>query len=521
MSIFSRISARRPKKNKFDLSHERKMSIAIGRLIPILVQDVVPGDSFRVNSEIFLRMAPLLAPIMHRINVYTHYFFVPNRLVWNEWEDFITGGKDGTAQPVAPYFVPGEVGVNNGLYKSGTLYDYMGLPPLHPGDDISNHPKVSCLPFRAYQLIYNEYYRDQNLSDPVEIDLNSGQQHVSQTIVTLRNRAWEKDYFTSALPWPQRGGDVSLPIESEASWTYRNDPKIRTTGVWDEIDVPIKRLADGTLSANNLGDVQDQTVSRIANLKSIDVENTSVTINELRRSMKLQEWLEKNARGGARYIEQILSHFGVRSSDARLQRPEYLGGGRQPVSISEVLQTYQDEQAQSNPLGTMGGHGVSVGRTNGFKAFFEEHGYVIGIMSVLPKSAYQQGIPRHFSRETKFDYYWPEFAHIGEQEIKNKELYLPKSGVGDPEGTFGYAPRYSEYKYMPSTVHGSMRTSLAFWHLGRIFNTMPVLNDNFVRTKTSDFQRIFAVEDEEHMYVQLYNKVDALRPMPYFGTPTF
>lgn len=522
MSIFSKISARRPKKNKFDLSHERKMSIAIGKLIPILVQDVVPGDSFRVNSEIFLRMAPLLAPIMHRINVYTHYFFVPNRLVWNEWEDFVTGGKDGTAQPVSPYFVPGEVGVNNGLYTVGTLFDYMGLPPIKPGQWKEGMPKISSIPFRAYQLIYNEYYRDQNLSDPVDISLTSGQDHVSQSIITLRNRAWEKDYFTSALPWPQRGGDVMLPFEGEATVNYKAQSVVRARGS-GQIMTQVGHIINGLEGLSNDQGSGTVTPIRVDNIDSVDIDGTSVTINELRRSVKLQEWLEKNARGGARYIEQILSHFGVKSSDARLQRPEYLGGGRQPVTISEVLQTYQDEDVQSNPLGTMGGHGVSVGKTNGFKAFFEEHGYVIGIMSVLPKSAYQQGIPRHFTRETKFDYYWPEFAHIGEQEIKNKEVFFQGDAINyyDPEGTFGYAPRYSEYKYMPSTVHGSMRDSLAYWHLGRIFSNPPVLNENFVMTKPNDFKRIFAVEDEEHMYVQLYNKVDALRPMPYFGTPSF
>lgn len=527
MSIFSKISARRPKKNKFDLSHERKMSIPMGKLVPILVQDAVPGDSFRVSSEIFLRMAPLLAPIMHRINVYTHYFFVPNRLVWNEWEDFITGGKNGSAQPVAPYFKPGPTGTSQGLYKPGTLFDYMGLPTLDPADNPADYPKVSSIPFRAYQLIYNEYYRDQNLSDPIDIPLTSGEENDFNRLVTLRNRAWEKDYFTSALPWAQRGGEVEVPFGATADVNYSEVSTVKNPdGTLMDFEGYLGTTSGafglpGELYGGKTNPQNYQGQARIENIDSIDIDGSPININDLRRSAKLQEWLEKNARGGARYIEQILSHFGVKSSDARLQRPEYLGGGRQPVSISEVLQTYQDEEVQSNPLGTMGGHGVSVGRSNGFKSFFEEHGYVIGIMSVLPKSAYQQGIPRHYSRETKFDYFWPEFAHIGEQEIKNKELFVSQTIDPKNEETFGYAPRYSEYKYMPSTVHGQMRKSLAYWHLGRVFDNQPVLNENFVQTKTDDFTRIFAVEDDEHMYVQLYNKIDALRPMPYFGTPTF
>lgn len=516
MSIFTSIRGRRPRKNKFDLSHERKFSFTMGKLTPILVQDVVPGDKFRVNSELFLRMAPMLSPIMHRVNVYTHYFFVPNRLIWDEWEDFITGGRDGTSEPVAPYFDVQEIGANSaGALRKNSLWDFLGLPLL----DGPAYPQlnVSALPFRAYQLIYDEYYRDQNLQTPVDISKASGLVDGGERgkIMTFRNRAWEKDYFTSALPWSQRGGDVNLPWNAEV--VYRD-----TSDVYYPDGSPI--AGAGLLGTSPAGgshtrlksDFSDSgTDVRIENIESI--EGGPVTINELRRSVRLQEWLEKNARGGARYVEQILSHFGVKSSDARLQRPEYLGGGKQPVQVSEVLSTFQEETG--NPQGTMAGHGVAVGGKNGFKRFFEEHGYVIGLMSVLPKTAYQQGVPRHFSRFDRFDYYWPEFAQIGEQEIKNKEVYaVSNSAPSYLEGTFGYQSRYAEYKYQPSTVHGSMRDNLAFWHMGRIFSTPPALNSSFVTSNPTN--RIFAVQDGEQMYCQLYNKIDAIRPMPYFGTPT-
>lgn len=515
MNIFSKVKMSRPRLNKFDLSHERKFSLNMGDIVPIMCQEILPGDKFRVSSEIMMRFAPLLAPIMHRVNVTTHYFFVPNRLVWNEWEDFITGGREGTSMPVAPW-------INNGVIKdytgNGSLGDYMGLPDISASTS-EYETKFSVLPFRAYQMIYNEYYRDQNLQEEVNYGGHgSGQQLNDGTIpalFALRKRAWEKDYFTSALPWAQRGPEVQIPIEGEGGVTYRtHNTVVDENG--DPIDVTglesIPSPSAGTLVDSSTGDPVG-----IRNIASVFVDNVNTTINDLRRSIKLQEWLEKNARGGARYIEQILSHFGVQSSDARLQRPEYLGGGRQPCVISEVLSTYQAPEGEGNPQANMAGHGISVGNTNRFSRRFEEHGYVIGVMSVLPRTTYQQGVPRHFSRFDKFDYAWPEFAHLGEQEIKNKEVYFAETDTN--EDTFGYTPRYAEYKYAPSTVHGEMRSSLAFWHMGRIFETPPVLNADFVTSNPTS--RIFAVEDGEKLYVQMYNHVSALRPLPYFGTPTF
>lgn len=514
-SLFNVFPVRKPKGNLFDLSHERKFSFNMGQLVPMFVQDVVPGDRFKVQSEVLLRLAPMLAPVMHRVNVFVHFFFVPNRLVWDNWEDFITGGADGTANPVFPNYRI--TNANKQLFARGTLADYLGIPDPSSFMVHESGVPVSKLPFRAYQLIYNEYYRDPNLDAEVVISKSDG--HVSEgQILTLRSRCWEKDYFTSALPWSQRGGDVNLPVTGEINFVpYYKTP---ATAMLTAGGVP----AQGDIQLTS-GGVLDSSGNPI-NLETViaedyDLTNVGITINDVRTSIKLQEWLEKNARGGGRYIEQILSHFGVKSSDARLQRPEYLGGGKSPVVISEVLASA--ETGTTVDVGDMYGHGISVGNTNSFNKFFEEHGYILGIISVLPRTAYQQGLDRHFTKFDKFDYYFPEFANLGEQEVKNKEIYLDYSKTEDPEDTFGYQSRYAEYKYKSDSVHGDFKTSLAYWHLGRIFSAPPRLNSSFVHLSDSDsgVHRIHTVTTPtiHKLYCQLYNNVKAIRPMPKFGIP--
>lgn len=518
MKLFDSIQVGRPKRNKFDLSHERKMSVDMGFLNPILCTEVLPGDSFRVNTECLVRMAPLLAPIMHRVNVWTHYFFVPNRLVWSEWKDFITGGREGTSAPVMPHFTNALSGTN-ALMGLGSLADFLGYFAANAGAAVDTMT-FSALPFRAYQLIYDEYFRDQNLQTALDISLASGAITGAELakILSLRRRAWEKDRFTSALPWAQRGAAVGAPITGDVG-----------AGTFKTGDV--RKVSDGSLSSTGaisatlgvekVGGTEDvyHDVDGVGSLT-----NASVTINELRRSVRLQEWLEKNARGGARYVEQILSHFGVKVPDSTIQRPLYLGGGRQPIVISEVLANstwWDNSESVTIPQGNMAGHGFSAGYTNGFKKQFVEHGYVIGLMSILPKTGYSQGVPKQLRRLDKLDFAWPEFANLGEEPILNSELYYDsQAALGTKDGVFGYQSRYSDYKFIPSSIHGEFRSSLSFWHMDRLFNSQPVLNESFVMADPTD--RIFAVQDElilDRIYVQLFNRIDALRPLPYFGTP--
>ncbi|AXH73072.1 MAG: major capsid protein [Microviridae sp.] len=501
--LFNQVSFSKPKRNLFDLSHEKKLSMKFGDLVPVLLQEVVPGDSFNVNTESLLRLAPMVAPVMHRCNAYIHYFFVPNRLVWEGWETFITGGEDGkqTASTPECYLF----GDDYTLLNKGTLADYMGIPTA-PQSTISTATGISALPFRAYQLIYNEYYRDQNLVQKVPLLKTSGQLTEGEKIavMTLRRRAYEKDYFTSCLPWSQRGDEVLLP----------NDIVSSTTEATEAFTIPGGGVPANAPLSIDAGKVSNGTT--YVNLQTAD--QVQITINDLRRSARLQEFLEKTARGGSRLTEVIRSFFGVTSSDARLQRPEFLGGGKQPITISEVLSTFNNETV---PGGEMYGHGISVGNTNRFKKFFEEHGFIIGIMSVLPRTAYQQGIPKQFMRFDKFDYYWPTFAQLGEEEVKNYELFHDYTSVPD-DTEFGYQSRYASYKFAQSTVHGDFKDSLSHWHMGRIFFNKPMLNELFITCipNSTTINRVFAdTTDNDKIYVQLYNNVKAMRPMPYFNNP--
>ena len=519
MKKFQSIQVRRPKRSAFDLSHEKKLSCNMGDLIPVYLEPIIPGDKFKVSSEILVRLAPMLAPMMHRVNVFTHYFFVPNRLTWDNWETFITGGESGEETANFPRCTMRES--DETWFQKGSLADYMGLPIMDPDNPVTQNVSVSALPFRAYTHIYNEYYRDQNLEEPVNFGTGDTMDGDYQFIMSIRKRAWEKDYFTSALPWPQRGGEVGIPV----SFQYKDASELylSTGEPMDDLTDYLASNNDGLLSSYD--GVSVKVPGRVENLAD---ESAQVSINELRKAARLQEWLEKNARAGSRYIEQILSHFGVRSSDSRLQRPEYLGGGRQAVTISEVIQQSAtvidggDPHANipASPQGNMAGHGISIGGHHGFSKTFEEHGYILGIMSILPRTAYSQGIERDWLKFDKFDFYWPEFAHLGEQEIMNGEIYADFQGTPNEHlTTWGYQSRYAEYKFKQSSIHGDFRDTLEFWHMSRKFTGPPALNKDFVISNPTN--RVFAVEDStiDHLYVQIYNSVRALRPMPYFGTP--
>lgn len=501
----------------------------MGGLYPTCAMDCVPGDKVKISTETMLRFAPLIAPVMHKVNVTTHYFFVPNRILWPNWEQWITGNLDVT--PPYSYFariISGE----DYTIPVKSLGDYLGLPTdvVPNGYEFPNRNAQTFSPFSiaAYNKIWNEYYRDQNLQEPLTDSLIDGYNPLfgidgGYASLPVKNRAWQHDYFTSCLPWAQKGDAVTIPIGefTDVPIEYVNNGWSTTR----DADNGSARNLSGMYSqtiGTNVGILTDSSstfnvaIDNSNNLKAKTSELTAeaADINSLRRAFRLQEWLERNARGGTRYIESILAHFGVKSSDARLQRPEYLGGSKGKMVISEVLSTAET----TAPVGQMAGHGISVSGGNEFQYNVEEHGWIIGLISVTPDTAYQQGLHRSLNKFDRLDFYWPTFANIGEQEVTAKEIYA-SSTFGDT--VFGYVPRYAEYKYMNSRVAGEMKTSLDYWHLGRIFAEEPNLNGDFISCEPST--RIFAVEDPEvdNIYAHIFNNIKAIRKMPKYGTPSF
>ena len=544
--LFQDVFVRKPERSAFNLTHEKKFSADFSYLYPVLFLECVPGDTFKVSTELFVRTAPLIAPIMHRINVKLNYFFVPNRLLWDSWKDFITGiNQQGVYDPtssdqsnyfvtkIPPYFSlnPSASNFLQNLFNDGTLADFLGFPTKRAGTSVSGTTNVQLLPFKAYQKIYNDWFRNQNVEAEVNLGTSySGSSSFNITeLLTLRKRMWEKDYFTSALPFAQRGDAVDIPnsgLRFDASGT----------SVLKDSDgssfLPGSTEALRNIQAVGSGqDVVLQTHDASGTETQVNVDNSSNlkvnmgTINDLRLATKLQRWLEVNARVGGRYIEQILGHFGVKSSDARLQRAEYLGGFSQPITISDVEQTSayggsSSGATASTPQGNLAGKGVSYSTNKPIKCFCEEHGFLVGILSILPRTTYQDGMPKMFMRDYKEDYYFPEFANLGEQDIKKAELFYNLTDSNNQSfERFGFQERFCEYKYVPSTVHGEFKNSLQFWHLGRSFDSQPALNKSFVEANPRN--NIFAVlSAANHFYVNLINHVKALRPMPRQAIPT-
>lgn len=514
-AIFNQVENTRLKTNIFDLTHDKKLSGKMGNLIPSFVMDVIPGDKITIQSAAMVRLAPTIAPFMHRVNVSIHHFFVPNRILWDNFENFITGGRLGDDTSVSPYLKQ-----DLNLVLRGSLEDYLGLPVE---DDVpAGLPmrEYSALPFAAYHKIYQDYYRDQNLEPETPVELVDGVNPLTN-LTLLNTRCWEHDYFTSALPFTQRGPEAMIPLGAEAPVLTKDGADITATPTWNDYvsDTP----QTGTMAAaaingtevNAVASYYDSADSLYTDLSAA----TGASVIELRRAVKLQEYLEKSARGGARYIEHNEVIFGVKSSDKRLQRPEYIGGSKTPIKISEVLQT--SISAGETPQGNMAGHAISVGGGQSYSYRAEEHGYMMSIMSIMPDTAYQQGIPKHFLRKDRFEYYIPDFAHIGEQAIQNDELMLDGT-LEDGQETWGYTPRYAEYKFINNSVHGDFRQNLDFWHLGRKFTALPALNENFVHMAPTDVDRIFAVQDgTDNLWCQIINNVTAKRAMPIFGTPRF
>ena len=436
------IYVKKPNKNNFDLSHEVKMTGNMGQLYPCYIQDVIPGDSYKVDTQQLIRFSPLVAPMMHNIDFKLDYFFVPYRLVWDEWKDFITGGEDGNDLPSYPRFkVDGSIR-DSYLFK-GSLADYMGVPPHISSDNkagafntsisTGKEQYIDILKFRAYQLIYHEYFRDQNVGTEYTQYTDSGVQTDSSgrltDQLTLRKSNWQKDYFTSSLPFLQRGGEVTLPLGDIAPIVYgeygttpNNDHTYLRKKFSDDPAGFVTNTGFGYLNSNSLGEINEGSFDvnfDISRSHAVDLTNaTGATINELRKASALQQWLELMARAGSRYREQIYAIFGERIPDYTVQVPKYLGGGKTSIMVSEVLSTYEDKSvSNSRPAGDMYGHALGLGDGIGFTESFDEHGVILGLCRVIPKSSYVQGLNRFWQKFDKFDHYFPQFANLGEQEV--------------------------------------------------------------------------------------------------------
>ena len=534
-------------RSTFDRSSSVKTSFNAGDIVPFFLEEVLPGDTFNVKSSKVVRMQTLLTPMMDNVYLDTYYFFVPNRLVWEHWKQFNGENIESAWIPETTYEVPQITSPADTGWSVGTIADYFGVPTGVPG------LSVSALPFRAYALVMNEWFRDQNLQDPLVVPVDDATVAGVNTGVFLTDcakggkpyiAAKYHDYFTSALPSPQKGPDVSLTVASGQNLPVMPtfDTVSGLTGAplaWAVAGVsPVNEASTGRLEYQRSTDGSKLGVTRSisssdtvsgssivpSNLWAISDGTAQVaTINQLRMAFQIQKLYERDARGGTRYIEILKSHFGVTSPDARLQRPEYLGGNRVPININQVVQQSGTGAGSTTPQGTVVGMSQTTDSHSDFIKSFTEHGFILGVMVARYDHTYQQGLDRMWSRKSRFDYYWPVFANIGEQAIKNKEIYADGSAKDDE--VFGYQEAWADYRYKPNRVTGEMRSqyaqSLDVWHLADDYDKLPSLSDEWIREDKSNIDRVLAVQSSvsNQFFADIYIQNRATRPMPLYSVP--
>lgn len=526
---FSQVPRANIPRSQFKRSCGHKTTFDAGYLVPVFIDEVLPGDTFNLNMTAFGRLATPEFPFMDNLFLDSFFFFVPNRLLWDNWERF-NGAQDDPGDST-DYLIPTMTSTAGTGYLANSLHDYFGIPTEVPG------LVHSSLWHRAYNLIWNEWFRDENLQNSVVVDTDDGPD--SPTDYVLLRRGKRHDYFTSCLPWPQKGPSVDLPLGTLAP-VFGDGKALGLTDGTNNLGM--RGVSGGTTAVQAYVNAYDKAVGTIVGTPGTSAINTAAvgvvqtgasglyadlsdatasTINQLRQAFQIQALYERDARGGTRYTEILQSHFGVTSPDFRLQRPEYLGGGSSPINVNPIAQTSSTDD--TTPQGNLAGFGTVSFKNHGFVKSFVEHGVIIGMVSARADLSYQQGLNRMFSRSTRWDFYWPELANIGEQAVLNKEIYaVGSANLAQDNAVFGYQERHAEYRYKPSLITGEFRsnfaTSLDSWHLAQDFSALPVLNGEFI-AENPPVDRVIAVQSEPHFILDIYNHLTCARPMPIYSVP--